>query len=127
MLAPLALSIALLGTACGGYNLQPTTESMQQELFETSCIYGPCHNSGDREGGLNLEADVAMAEMVGVLSDHSDLVRIQPGDHTLSFLYYKLSGELAADEGAIMPLGGRQLSANELAVVAEWINSMPAE
>ena len=83
--------------------LQPFDEAGVQRLFNVHCA--GCHVAGQTIGGLNLD-DFA-AQTIGVPSVHIPAMPlITRGDHTRSYMWYKLSGQhfgLPGGQGVWMP------------------------
>ena len=105
----------------GGDDEAPETVSTGdiQTLFEAPC--GVCHNAtfptlDDLEGWANLA------------SNQSDLLIVAPGDHQNSYLYHKVAGTHmdapANGSGLIMPMGGIPFTADQVALVAAWIDGL---
>jgi hypothetical protein len=71
--------------------------------------------------GLNLEHDVAYANLVNVASrQKSGATRVIPGDPNNSYLVHKLEGS-ADIVGVRMPRGGPYLTDGQIAVIRRWI------
>jgi len=110
-------------------NLQPTFSSIQAEIFETTDSAGrtactTCHTSTGRNptGGLNLNHDVAYAQLVNVPA-RSPLgkIRVIPGDPENSYLIHKLEGRPGIS-GRRMPNNGPPyLTDGQLVVIKRWI------
>lgn len=95
-----------------------------QPLFDSHCVV--CHMSGAAQAGLSLEDGDAHANLVGVKSSESPLLRVQPGAPEQSYLLHKLRGTQASvgGTGARMPLadnGAAPLSAAEQTLIETWI------
>lgn len=109
-----------------GPSYDGTFQAIQQIVFERhSCIASSCHTGANAAGGLDLNADVAYANLFEVISSASSLPLVAPGDADRSFLYLKL---LAATQpgsvtgiGSSMPIGGVPLSEDELELVRLWL------
>ncbi|MED5373705.1 MAG: c-type cytochrome [Myxococcota bacterium] len=86
-----------------------------QELMDAKCL--TCHGANASYPELTDIADV-----VDVASDsYPEETFVVPGDADASFLYAKCAGE-QGDAGAAMPLGSDGLDADELDVLAQWID-----
>ena len=80
--------------------LEPTFASIQKEIFETADSAGRvactgCHTSTGRNpsGGLNLNHDVAYANLVSVPSARkAGAIRVIPGDPENSYIVHKVEG-----------------------------------
>lgn len=112
-------------------NLEPTFSSISQNIFQSSDSSGraacvQCHNAnGSRfAAGLNLESAVAYANLVGVAStQRPNLLRVAPGDSTVSYLIDKLEGR-AGIVGQRMPrTAGPFLTEGQMLVIRRWIET----
>ena len=110
-------------------NLEPTFSSISQNIFQSSDASGraaciQCHNAaGSRfAAGLNLEAAVAYANLVGVAStQRPELRRVAAGDPQGSYLIDKLEGR-AGIVGQRMPrTAGPFLTEGQMLVIRRWI------
>jgi hypothetical protein len=101
----------------GGGDPQPVSFATQiQPVFTASCV--GCHGAGGN-GGLDLRAGSAYANLVGVNSPTYGSARVVAGDASSSLLYRKMSG--AAGVGNVMPPAGA-LDASTLDLVERWID-----
>jgi hypothetical protein len=116
-------------SACAGDGPAPVTgseyDSIQQQIFNVSCLSAGCHNSNDRMGNLVLETGVSYDNLVRVLPENfvardAGLVRVQPFQPDISFLLIKLTGP-APGEGGRMPLAAAPLPAAQIDQVRQWI------
>lgn len=124
------VSVALLlGTGCehadpvgpGEDGLQPTLNSIQENIFSTSCALSGCHAGANPVLGLDLSAGEAHASLVDVAStERPDLSRVEPGAPDESYLVHKIEGR-SSIEGQRMPAGRDPLSQEEIDVIREWI------
>ena len=114
------------GTTTGGTSgdgLSATLSSIQSNIFTPTCATAGCHSSGSVGGGLVLEAGSSFADLVGtdgqgVASSQQPAVkRVAPGDPDNSYLIMKLEGTA----GSRMPRGQAPLTAEEIAVIRQWI------
>ena len=108
--------------AAAGGDVAFTTQL--QPLFDARCVV--CHQYGAAQAGLSLEDGDAHANLVGVKSTESKLLRVAAGAPEESYLLYKLRGTHASGggTGARMPLpdtGAAPLSAAELKMIETWI------
>ncbi|MGE3771685.1 MAG: hypothetical protein AB7I32_02095 [Gammaproteobacteria bacterium] len=95
-----------------------------QPIFDAHCVV--CHQAGVEQAGLNLEEGEAYANLVGVQSTQSRLVRVAPGSPAQSYLLHKLRGTQAAvgGSGARMPLaegGSSTLPDAQQTLLENWI------
>lgn len=104
-------------------------EAIQTVVFERrGCTTDACHGSA-ASGGLDLRADVAYENLVGVASVGSSLKRVAPTKVKDSYLFQKLAA--ATDPGFVtidiagspMPISGAPVSAKELEAIRLWIES----
>ncbi len=113
------------GDGVGGGAATSQFDRVQREVFNVSCITGPCHNSQSRQGDLNLAEGSSYGDLVGVLANNevaraAGLNRVVPSGPDTSFLLIKLT-EPAPGEGSRMPLGAAPLSSAQLQLVRDWI------
>ena len=104
----LLLALAVSSSAAA----QTTDFADVAPIFETSCTF--CHGPDLQESQLRLDSEAA------VLQGGVSGAAVTPGDSETSVLMRRLTG---ADEPS-MPMGGEPLSADELAVIREWIDSL---
>ena len=81
-------------------------------IFETSCTF--CHGPDLQESQLRLDSE-AFALQGGVSGE-----AVTPGDAESSLLVHRLTGVAEPS----MPMGGEPLSAEELALIRAWIESL---
>ena len=89
-------------------------------ILNAHCV--ACHLTGQEQGGIALHARAAWANLVGVASEQSPLLRVEPGDAARSYLIHKLKNTHldAGGEGEPMPMGS-SLDPVQIAVIADWI------
>ena len=104
-----------------------TFDAIQEVIFERQgCTQAVCHGSS-AQGGLNLTADVAYANIFQKKALGSDLNLIEPGDEEQSYLWLKLAAATYPDQygshivGAPMPNGLPALSEDEILLLRRWI------
>jgi hypothetical protein len=112
----------------GDCTVEPTFSSIQANYFAQSCSFSSCHGDGGKQGGLTLDTEESLGNMINVTATHAgaaakNKVLIVPGDAANSFLYQKLLGP-APDEGGIMPSGQKEPLGPDcqLRAVRDWIN-----
>lgn len=90
-------------------------------IFKTSCVM--CHLPGNGPGGLELHPKGGYANLVGVPSTQSPLLRVAPGKPEESYLYRKLVGTHAGagGSGERMPFGDASLGEGQIEVIRRWI------
>ncbi len=96
-----------------------------QRIFDRSCASVSCHGEA-LAGGLGLTAGESYGRLVNAPASNlaaaaAGVIRVIPGDPDASFLLRKLTGQLAADEGARMPQVGNALPAAQIDLVRRWI------
>ncbi len=92
-------------------------EAAVRALFDDSCVM--CHGPDSDEVDLS----VPLANLVGAKGG-SGKTLVVAGDPQASYLLAKLSGQ--GMEGELMPLGDDPLSAEQLALVNDWIVGLAA-
>ena len=112
------------GTDSGGTGAtQYTFAEVQAQIFEPHCV--SCHTPGGAYTGLDLRADVAYDNLVGVASSQRPGMNfIEPGNPELSYLMHKIRG--IDYEEAIMPQG-EMLEPELVALAYGWVLSGAAE
>lgn len=92
-----------------------------QMVFDFNCL--SCHQTGAENAGLNLGFGESYADLVGVASTQSPLLRVQPGIPSESYLFHKLSGtqQEVGGSGTQMPQGLGPLPDADLATIRTWI------
>jgi hypothetical protein len=103
-----------------------TFDRIRQQVFAQSCALSGCHDSESATGGLILLPGAAYSQIVGVVPSNvaaagAGLQRIYPGDPTLSFLYRKITDDLAVGWGGAMPATGPAVSQQLTDIIALWI------
>jgi hypothetical protein len=98
---------------------------VQKQIFGAKgCRVAACHGAG-ASGGLDLRYGAAHFSLVGqpaTAPGAAAKMLVVPGDPEASFLWQKLTGRLATDEGVRMPAAGAPaLDALELELVRSWI------
>ena len=101
-----------------------TLARLSADIFTPNCV--SCHAGVSPSGDMNLSAAVIAANIIGVDSVRDvDIKRVAPGDPDASLLYIAVSGSSA---GSQMPPVGATLSADEIAMIRDWIAAgAPAE
>ena len=120
----------LLGTAaCRGDSgtepadsdtLMPTLSSIQTHIFTPSCAGH--HGPSLAEADLDLSAGRSFANLVNVPSIQVELDLVRPGDAENSYLIHKMDGRPGI-VGRQMPIGRLPFSAEEIAVIRQWIDA----
>ncbi|MCA9772222.1 MAG: hypothetical protein KC466_07415, partial [Myxococcales bacterium] len=108
-----------IGEGGGGGPLVATWRSIQDNIFTPRCT--ECHAGGAAPLGLRLDEAVSYEQLVGVRSVQiPQLFRVDPGDPDASYLVQKVEGA-AGILGGRMPLERAALSAQQIAVIRQWI------
>lgn len=133
--AVLAASLGGLVAGCGGDGggsgtaaRTATFERIQQEIFDVSCSADSCHSSVGRAGGLVLEEGYSWDALIdqppaNFAAGSHGMRRIWPGDAGRSYLFAKLTNNLAAGEGFPMPYNAAPLDNDTLEVLEAWIKA----
>ncbi|MBI4605328.1 MAG: hypothetical protein HY721_25470 [Planctomycetes bacterium] len=99
---------------------------IRREVFATSCATTSCHSAGAAKGGLVLEGMRAYASLYQLTPDNdaaasAGLLRVKPGSLLESFLYRKITDDLAGDWGKRMPDVGPLLPQAKIDLIRDWI------
>lgn len=136
----LAITLAIGAAACDEKlstlagptpDLEPTFESIQKNVFETtdsagrsSCV--TCHTNVGRNpaGGLNLMHDVAYDNLVNVNATQvPSMKRVNPGNTDASYIVHKVEGR-AGIVGRRMPFNGPPyLTDGQILILKRWIET----
>ena len=107
-----------------------TWTAIQENILNRSCATNGCHASTSdvnyAQHNLVLTADVAYDNLVNKPSKNTaanaaGLLRVKPGDHANSLLYHKIDCRSGSHYGALMPLGGPNLTFGEIEYIKQWI------
>jgi hypothetical protein len=128
-------------SACERNCVDPTFESIYEQIFLPTCGLSRCHDSTDPSADLDLagaiDAAVSREDRVGVMSSvlegmvgaeargsqcRGRNILLVRGDATRSLLYAKVAATSSEDVcGSRMPLAGNPLSEQRLCAIREWI------
>ena len=101
--------------------LEPRLSSIQANVFTKTCAVSGCHNSTDKQAGLDLSSGKAYSNLVNVRSSQvNDLFRVKPGDPDNSYLIIKLEQD-NPPQGVRMPANGNPLPQTTIDVIRRWI------
>jgi hypothetical protein len=104
-----------------------TFDRIQKQIFTQRCAISPCHDSQSHQANMTLEAGSSYDAIVDVTPTTPnvpvDWKRVLPGDSTRSFLFHKVSGDLAVGQGSQMPLVGPPLDAHLIDIIRLWIDA----
>lgn len=93
-----------------------------QTILTANCT--SCHGGGSPAANLNLTAEVAYVNLVNAPSTSvPSLMRVNPGNPQLSYLYLKVTDQHLENggRGRPMPLGGVRLADADVAEIERWI------
>jgi hypothetical protein len=90
--------------------------------FATTCGGEFCHLGTQHAFGLSLAPNAAYESLVSVEATGAPgKLLVAPGDPDASFLWHKLTGDLAIGEGNQMPFGKNPLTGDSLEAIRCWI------
>lgn len=129
---PILFSAFLALSACGGdspsdpggedprvVRANPSfATDIQEMLGRKGCTAAGCHGNA-QQGGLDLRADAAYGELVGVTATSEPIQRVIPGNPQGSYLVIRVEGRQVV--GSRMPLGGTPLDNVDLTNLRNWI------
>jgi len=121
-LFPLALFPPLLVAFVGTAHAESVSfEKDVVPILNNYCVM--CHLPGGAQGGLSLYPD-AWSELVGIPSNQSPLLQVEPGSPDKSYLYIKLidSGESVGGSGQLMPIQQPPLDPKQIETIRLWID-----
>lgn len=124
------LLVGVVCSGCAGDGPAATSgggsfETMQETIFQTTCLDGGCHNFTDQAGGLVLERGVSYGELLNVTPQNlaareAGFARVVANDVDTSFLLFKVQNP-PSQFGTNMPQGKPPLSAAEIDLIRQWI------
>jgi len=98
-----------------------TLTQVQAVVFSPSCAIPFCHSGASPQQGMNLSSGQSYSNTVNVPSNEQPaLDRIEPGSPEQSYLWRKVTRDPSVS-GAYMPLGGADLTQEQLDVLRSWI------
>jgi len=94
-----------------------------QPILTANCALSGCHAGASPAQGMNLSSGQAYANIVGVPSIESSLLRVKPSEPDSSYLVHKIQGTQGSvgGSGGRMPLGGAALSQTQIDAIRQWI------
>lgn len=137
--AALALALAAAGACAapledperflgdGGVEQETTCPDgldVEADIMAVSCGGALCHAGDQPAANLDLVTPGIAERTIGVTTTCAEMPLVAPGDPDGSLMYTKLLE--APPCGARMPLGQAPLSAEEMACVYDWIDTMQA-
>lgn len=130
LLLPIALVACSSDPEPANAAVQPTTESIQANVFDPRCSAAGCHHIDLPKNDLALgNAELSLKTLVDVPPSDPAVAakypaRIVPGDPDKSFLMKKITGP-SPGEGLRMPMNGPRLDAQTIEAIRTWIARMP--
>ncbi len=103
---------------------------IQENILTPSCATSGCHASASDanyvQHNLILTSASAYDNLINIVSKNAaaktaGLVRVKPGDYINSLLYQKIDCQATAQYGALMPLGGPNLTLGQIDFIKQWI------
>jgi len=114
----------------GGTSAKDTWTIIQDKILTPSCATSGCHASTSDanyvQHNLLLTSATAYDNLINITSKNAaakaaGLVRVKPGDYMNSFLYQKIDCQSTTQYGALMPLGGPNLTLGQIEFIKQWI------
>jgi hypothetical protein len=111
--------------------VKDTWTIIQEKILTPSCATSGCHAStGDAtysQHNLVLTSAVAYDNLVNSVSKNSaakaaGLLRVKAGDYFNSLFYQKIDCQANSQYGAVMPLGGPNLTLGQIEFIKQWIS-----
>lgn len=102
--------------------LEPTLKSIQENVFDVSCVRSSCHDAYTPESQLVLTRGRSHSELVNKQSFlMRSRIRVVPFRSHESYLIDKLIGTRIVGER--MPVGQPRLPDSTIAVIRQWIDA----
>jgi len=117
-------------TVAGGTSTKDTWTIIQDNILTPSCATSGCHASTSdasyTQHNLLLTSATAYENLFNISSKNAiakaaGLVRVKPGDYSNSLLFQKIDCQATAQYGALMPLGGPNLTLGQIEFIKQWI------
>jgi len=114
----------------GGNSAKNTWSIIQDKILTPSCATTGCHASTSDanyvQHNLLLTSANAYDNLINIISKNAaaktaGLVRVKPGDYISSLLYQKIDCQTTSQYGALMPLGGTNLTLGQIEFIKQWI------
>lgn len=115
------LGLAMLSSAAFAQGGAPSFSRDVAPILKTRCA--TCHLTGKEAGNVQLIPATAYANLVGVRSTESPLMRVTPGNPDASYMIRKIEGThiAAGGKGARMPFAAPPLPAEQIALIRTWV------
>jgi len=109
-------------------NENSTYHDIQEAVFDKSCANSVCHAAPANAGNLNLSYGLSYEGLIGGVPQNpaaaaAGMKLVDPGNPENSFLFTKLMGPTAPEQGARMPFGGGVLHTGKIDAVRTWIEA----
>ncbi len=119
-LVVIALLCACTSTHSNDISQDAPKTLYQRDLAPKISLCIGCHGGDAPKAGLDL---TDIHSTVGTRSGQIDMALIEPGNHLQSYLWHKVAGtqSIAGGLGQRMP-PGQQWSAEDIALLARWID-----
>jgi Copper type II ascorbate-dependent monooxygenase, C-terminal domain len=117
-------------TDAGGTSAKDTWTIIQDKILTPSCATSGCHaattDANYVQHNLLLTSATAYDNLINITSKNAaakaaGLVRVKPGDYMNSFLFQKIDCQTTTQYGALMPLGGPNLTLGQIEFIKQWI------
>ena len=117
-------------SAITGSSIKDTWTIIQETILTPTCATSGCHASSSDatyiQHNLVLTSAVAYDNLVNSASKNAaaktaGLLRVKSGDYLNSLLYQKIDCQATSKYGALMPLGGQNLTLGQIEFVKQWI------
>jgi hypothetical protein len=103
---------------------------IQENILTPTCATSGCHASTNdanyAQHNLLLTSATAYDNLINIIAKNpaaktAGLVRVKPGDFMSSLLYQKVDCQTTLKYGALMPLGGTNLTLGQIEFIKQWI------
>jgi len=114
----------------GAVSAKATWSIIQDNILTPSCATSGCHASTSDanyvQHNLLLTSATAYDNLINIISKNAaaktaGLVRVKPTDYINSLLYQKIDCQATTQYGAMMPLGGTNLTLGQIEFIKQWI------
>lgn len=97
------------------------------DILDEHCAFAGCHIGPGSQKGMDLSEEAAAASLINVKSvEMPQFMRVKPGEAQNSYIIKKLMGAPEIS-GERMPKGSKPLTREQIAAIAQWIQSLPAQ